>query len=106
MIKKTFKGTKCSNHIEREAVARCPRCKKDYCRECVTEYKEEMLCINCLSLIPDKKKSKSSFLGSLFLLFLFAISFLITTSIFYLIGEMFSGADTFHNQKSLEWENN
>ncbi len=43
-----LRDKRCSNHAEREAVARCPRCGRDFCRECVTEHHARMLCANCL----------------------------------------------------------
>jgi hypothetical protein len=39
---------KCFNHRLREAVARCPRCARCFCRECVTEHEEQVLCAECL----------------------------------------------------------
>lgn len=41
--------TKCFNHGQREAVARCPGCRRHYCRECVTEHGHRLLCAACLS---------------------------------------------------------
>ncbi|MEJ2037589.1 MAG: hypothetical protein P8X55_01460 [Desulfosarcinaceae bacterium] len=38
----------CFNHYQREAVVRCPGCGRYYCRECVTEHDERMLCSHCL----------------------------------------------------------
>ncbi|MBT8374528.1 MAG: rhomboid family protein, partial [Deltaproteobacteria bacterium] len=28
---------RCNNHGQREAVARCPKCRRYFCRECITE---------------------------------------------------------------------
>ncbi|MEW5978936.1 MAG: rhomboid family protein [Acidobacteriota bacterium] len=39
----------CWHHAEREAVARCPGCGRFYCRECVTEHEDQVLCAACLS---------------------------------------------------------
>ena len=39
---------RCFNHVSREAVARCPECKQFYCRECVTEHDDRVLCTTCL----------------------------------------------------------
>ncbi len=94
----SFKQIRCSNHISREAVARCPKCSNDFCRECVTEYKEQMLCINCLDILTQENNLKPSYLGIFLLLILFIISFAILWLIFYWTGEFFSGADTFHHQ--------
>jgi hypothetical protein len=38
----------CFNHAERLAVARCPECTRSYCRECVTEHDEKLICAACL----------------------------------------------------------
>lgn len=40
---------RCLNHAEREAVARCPSCRRYFCRECVTEHEGRVLCASCLS---------------------------------------------------------
>jgi hypothetical protein len=38
----------CLNHEQREAVARCPECGRFYCRECVVEHEDRILCAACL----------------------------------------------------------
>jgi hypothetical protein len=38
----------CFHHPGREAIARCPGCHRDYCRECVTEHDDRYLCSACL----------------------------------------------------------
>ncbi|HEX5221550.1 MAG TPA: rhomboid family protein [Verrucomicrobiae bacterium] len=39
---------RCLNHAAREAVARCPECRQFFCRECVTEHDDRIICANCL----------------------------------------------------------
>ena len=39
---------RCFNHAQREAVARCPECGRFFCRECVTEHEERVICASCL----------------------------------------------------------
>jgi len=39
---------RCHNHAGREAVARCPSCGFYFCRECITEHDERILCASCL----------------------------------------------------------
>ena len=39
---------RCWNHHNREAVCRCPRCGRSFCRECVTEHHARLLCAACL----------------------------------------------------------
>jgi hypothetical protein len=39
---------RCSNHETREAVCRCPECRRSLCRECVTEHAGRLVCAQCL----------------------------------------------------------
>ena len=39
---------RCWNHLEREAVARCPECTRSFCRECIVEHEDRILCASCL----------------------------------------------------------
>ena len=39
---------RCLNHAEREAVARCPACGQYFCRECITEHEDRVICAACL----------------------------------------------------------
>lgn len=39
---------RCWNHEAREAVCRCPGCSRGFCRECVAEHEERLLCAACL----------------------------------------------------------
>ena len=48
---------RCFNHLLREAVARCPECRRYFCRECVTEHEDKVLCAACL----DKKNNPDAF---------------------------------------------
>jgi hypothetical protein len=38
----------CFHHHRREAVARCPECRRFFCRECITEHEERVICASCL----------------------------------------------------------
>jgi hypothetical protein len=42
-------GQRCSIHLEREAAVRCPGCGRFYCRECVTEHLNRMMCAHCVA---------------------------------------------------------
>jgi hypothetical protein len=42
---------RCFNHAQREAVARCPECGHCYCRECITEHDDRVICAACLAKI-------------------------------------------------------
>ena len=39
---------RCLNHALREAVARCPICHRFFCRECITEHDDRVICAGCL----------------------------------------------------------
>jgi hypothetical protein len=39
---------RCWNHEAREAVCRCPQCRRGFCRECVAEHDGRLLCAACL----------------------------------------------------------
>lgn len=39
---------RCWNHETREAVCRCPGCGRGFCRECVAEHEQRLLCAACL----------------------------------------------------------
>ena len=58
-MKKDLTAKRCFNHHSREAVARCPECMRFFCRECVTEQNQKMICAGCLQ--KDIIKKKSSF---------------------------------------------
>jgi hypothetical protein len=39
---------RCFHHERREAVCRCPQCRRCFCRECVTEHENRLVCAACL----------------------------------------------------------
>ena len=48
---------RCSIHVSREAVAVCPECRRFFCRECVTEHEDRIICASCLKkkiAAPDR----------------------------------------------------
>jgi len=52
-------GQRCFNHAAREAVARCPGCRQFFCRECITEYEDRVMCASCLrrlARVPPLKR--------------------------------------------------
>jgi hypothetical protein len=42
---------RCFLHASREAVARCPACKRFFCRECITEHAGRVICASCLKTL-------------------------------------------------------
>lgn len=53
---------RCFFHPAREAAARCPSCGRFFCRECVTEHEDRVLCAACLG---KGAPSRSGSLGRL-----------------------------------------
>lgn len=49
--------TRCFNHGQREAVARCPSCRRHYCRECVTEHEHRLLCASCIEALTSSSQT-------------------------------------------------
>ena len=45
---------RCYNHGQREAVARCLECERFFCRECVTEHENRVVCSDCLSMLAGE----------------------------------------------------
>ena len=52
----------CHSHVGREAVARCPECGFFYCRECIAEHDDRLICAACLRklLQPEQKKQRTA----------------------------------------------
>jgi hypothetical protein len=48
----------CLNHSSREAVAQCPHCRHFFCRECITEHDDRILCAACLRQATKVVKSE------------------------------------------------
>jgi len=49
---------RCFNHATREAVARCPECGRFFCRECVTEHDDRVVCSSCLKKLARTPLAK------------------------------------------------
>jgi hypothetical protein len=42
-------------------VCRCPNCAKYYCRECVTEHEDRLICAACLRALTAARPQKRAF---------------------------------------------
>lgn len=56
----TLSHQRCFHHSLREAVARCPECRQFYCRECITEHDDRVICASCLSRLATSGSKKTS----------------------------------------------
>ncbi|MFH1147529.1 MAG: rhomboid family protein [Pseudomonadota bacterium] len=55
---------RCFHHGSREAAARCPCCERYYCRECITEHEDRVVCATCLKALAGKPSKKRFRLGT------------------------------------------
>ncbi len=79
---------RCFHHSAREAAGRCPECGQFYCRECITEHDERIICATCLTRLTNRSAARrtamvwlwntAQFGGGIFLAWLF----------FYLAGQV------------------
>jgi hypothetical protein len=49
---------RCSNHLAREAVARCPECRRFLCRECATEHDGRIICSICVGKLHQARSKE------------------------------------------------
>ena len=95
----------CFNHATREAVARCPGCSRFYCRECVTEHDDRVICAACL-----KKLAHTPLLGRPVIARLFQWTQCLACGVllwffFYFIGETLASMPSKFHEGSL-WKIN
>ena len=94
---KDLASRRCSNHWQREAVARCPECGRYFCRECITEHEDRILCASCLKNLARTGGKKSARTTVLFRAFQMLIGVLILWTFFYYIGKaLLLMPDEFH----------
>lgn len=79
---------RCFNHPDREAAARCPECRRYFCRECITEHEDRILCGSCLKKIYKKETQKRFGFSSLILTAQGLAGFLIVWLFFYYLGQI------------------
>jgi len=78
---------RCFNHSPREAVARCPQCRRYFCRECVTDYDERVVCSSCLKQIAQPDSTARRPLGSIAGLVQCIVGILLVWVFFYFLGQ-------------------
>ncbi|MFT5121598.1 MAG: hypothetical protein ACI9TH_002977 [Kiritimatiellia bacterium] len=77
---------RCFNHLEREAVAKCPSCSRFYCRECITPHDDRVICAACLKKehiadTPSAPRTRGTWLLPVKALAAFVIAWLFFTLI-------------------------
>jgi hypothetical protein len=77
---------RCFNHASREAAARCPECGRYFCRECISEHDDRVICAFCLKRVSTKPVRRYRLAG-LVRLAQVVIGVLLLWSSFYLLGK-------------------
>jgi hypothetical protein len=99
----TLAQQRCFNHAAREAAARCPSCKRFFCRECVTEHDDRVLCTACLRRLIQSGSAKRRTFANLMRVAQCAIGILAAWFFFFLIGEILLRLpDAFHEGTVLQ----
>jgi hypothetical protein len=78
---------RCFNHGEREAAARCPACGRFFCRECVTEHDERVICAKCLAALTRAAPLKTRGWARTVAVSRCVLGLILAWFFFYLIGE-------------------
>src|SRR2546426_10421667 len=78
---------RCFTHAEREAVARCPECRRYFCRECITEHDDRIICAACLRKVTRLPLVKRRGFATVLRLSQCLFGVLLAWFFFYLIGE-------------------
>ncbi len=99
----TLASQRCFNHHEREAVARCPQCSRFFCRECVTEHDDIMLCASCIKAIVKPSLTKRLYFSGIFRAGQFIVGFFIAWIFFYYLGEILIGIPSSFHEGSV-WQ--
>ena len=94
---RSLSSQRCFNHAAREAVARCPECGGYFCRECITEHDDRVLCSACLKKLAGVRfLRRPAFIRAAHFLQC-ACGVLVVWFFFYLIGDgLVRLPDAFH----------
>src|SRR6188508_1096530 len=79
---------RCLHHPVREAVARCPECGQFFCRECITEHDDRVVCSSCLKKLTTKTETKRRSLAPIGRATVAICGLLVAWIFFFLIGRM------------------
>ena len=88
---------RCFNHAQREAAARCPGCGQFFCRECVTEHEDRLLCAVCLQGLAAPGAARRRALAGAARIVQCLLGILLLWFLFFLAGEgLLSLPSSFH----------
>jgi uncharacterized paraquat-inducible protein A len=88
---------RCLHHAEREAVARCPECRQFFCRECVTEHEDRILCAACLRKLTRRRSDSRVRFGVIVRAFNLVLGLIVAWLCFHVVGQVLLRApSSFH----------
>lgn len=79
---------RCLHHPLREAVARCPECTQFFCRECITEHDDRVICSACLRKLTAKPEARRRSFAPLGRVTMAITGLLVAWIFFFLIGRL------------------
>ena len=89
---------RCFQHSLREAVARCPGCRRFYCRECVTEHDSRLLCAACIKKLAPVSHARRNWLLHALRVLQVAFGLFVTIVFFHTVGrQLLAIPSTFHD---------
>ena len=94
---------RCFNHAQREAVARCPGCGQFFCRECIAEHEDRVLCAACLRKLARVPLLRRRGFAGVVRLGQGLAGLLLAWFFFYLIGEALLAIPTAFHEGTL-WQ--
>ena len=94
---------RCFNHAQREAVARCPVCGQFFCRECITEHDDRIICAACLRRVARVPLFQRRTFASAIQLCQCLLGFILAWFFFYLIGESLLSLPAAFHERTL-WQ--
>ena len=79
---------RCFQHAAREAAGRCPECGRFYCRECITEHEERIICATCLASLTRKDTRRRSMAAWFWGAMQLGTGLFLAWLFFYFVGQM------------------
>ena len=92
---------RCFNHALREAAARCPECGHFYCRECITEHNERVICATCLAKLAKLPLTQRAGFIGVVRLGQVVIGLVTACLFFYLCGRVLLSIDSSVHEGSI-----
>ncbi len=94
---------RCFNHRFREAVACCLECGRYFCRECVTEHDDRVLCADCMAERLASSETAAFRFGGILRLMQFLSGMTLLWLFFYYLGQILISLPTAFHEGTL-WQ--